>query len=184
MRISRKLVALIVTLLVGVGMIYGAFRVGVFIGAQWYSDHANDPWHMNNYYVVRAEQAYTWYGLVTLLLGGLFAGLTVPVFFLRRHYRKILMAALVTFFVSIALTGLGFNTLDWMLGCWYMVPQSQTVTLLPFNFLQLDRYTTVEFEPWNYYFFLLVLPMWIGGFLVGLSSSVITLVSSFIKRRN
>ena len=31
---SKKLIMLIATLLVGVGMIFGAFRVGVFIGAQ------------------------------------------------------------------------------------------------------------------------------------------------------
>ena len=164
-------------------MLYGSVQVGLFIGAQWFGEHANDPWHMNNYYVLRAEDAYVWYGMVMLALGGLFAGLVTPVFFLRRHFRKALLAAAVAFFVAIVLTGMSFNTLDWMLGCWYAVHGSQAVTFIPVHFLRLDCYTSLVIDPWDYYFFLFVVPMWISGFLVGLSSNVIALVSSFTKRR-
>jgi len=160
-------IALVSMLLVGVGLLFYSLYIGVMIGADWYGKDATFPWHMNNYIVMEGQYAYSIFGLATMAVGGLATGLAMAVFFTFTKTRKHILILLTVFFVAIATTGLGFNTLDFMLGCFYWTNMTYPA---PIQFL----FLTVDV--WNFYFFFFVVPLWASGFLIGLATSYFAFV--------
>ena len=159
----RGRIALWIMLIFGVILLFYSVSVGVMIGSDWFGNRASFPWHMNNYIVIEAKYAYSYFGLASLAIGGLATGLAASAFFAFAKSKKHRLALACSFFVAIILTGLGFNTLDFMLGCFYWTnmkyPPPVQVAVLGFV------------DVWNFYFFLFVVPLWLGGFIMGLASS-------------
>jgi hypothetical protein len=133
----------------------------VHIGAEWYTYKAADQWHMNNYFVIDAVYAYSFFGLAALALGGLFTGLAFSA--LRVHNKTIKQTLLqvASFFTAIVFTGLGFNTLNFMLGSFYWTnmqnPAPIAVPLLG------------SVDAWNFYFGFFLIPLYAGGLFAGLA---------------
>lgn len=159
-----KIPALILLIITGTLLLVYSVQVGCNIGSTWFGEQATFAWHMNNYIVLEAQYAYAFFGLATMALGGLATGMTTPIFFSSAKSRKHRIILVSIFFIAIALSGLGFNTLDFMLGCFYWTnmqyPPPVAVPVLG------------AVDVWNFYFFFFVVPLWLGGFLVGIASSL------------
>jgi hypothetical protein len=117
---------------------------------------------MNNYFVIDAKYAYSIFGLAALAVGGLFTGLAFSAFRVHRKTPKQTLLQVASFFAAIVLTGLGFNTLNFMLGSFYWTnmqyPPPVVVPILG------------SVDVWNFYFFLFIVPLWSGGLFLGLAT--------------
>jgi hypothetical protein len=133
------------------------------MGSEWFQEKSADQWHMNNYFVIDAKYAYCIFGLAALAIGGLSTGLTASVFLAHRKTMKQTLVEFGSFFSAILLTGLGFNTLNFMLGSFYWTnmqyPPPVAVPILG------------GVDVWNFYFFLFIIPLWAGGFFFGLAAT-------------
>lgn len=165
---SKRVAILTALLIIGAALIINSLSIGVNIGSVWFGEKATTLRRMNNYFFLEAQYAYAFFGLATMALGGLATGLALPAFFAFSKSQKHKAALLGSFFVAILLTGLGFNTLDFMLGYFYWTnmkyPPPVHVTVLGFV------------DVWNYYFFLFVVPLWLGGFFMSIATSYGTCV--------
>jgi len=162
-----KQIALIVALILGISLLCYSIYIGVMIGADWYGKDAEFQWHMNNYIVMDAKYAYSIFGLATMAIGGLTTGIAMSAFFSFNKTTKLALALMTTFFVAIVTSGLGFNTLDFMLGCFYWTNQTYPPPVQVWFF---------SVDVWNFYFFFFVVPLWLGGFLIGSASSYFSFV--------
>ena len=151
-------------LIVSVFLLWYSLNVGVMIGADWFGKDATFQWHMNNYIVMDARYAYSIFGLATMVIGGLATGLSMPAFFMVTKTTKHILCLIFAFFVAIVMTGLGFNTLDFMLGSFYWTNMQYPPPVQVIFFGNVDV--------WNFYFYFFVLPLWSSGFIMGLASSV------------
>lgn len=156
-------IALVVALILGVALLCYSLYIGVMIGADWYGPQATFQWHMNNYIVMDAKYAYSIFGLATMAVGGLATGLAMSSFFTFTKTKKHVLILMAAFFIAIATTGLGFNTLDFMLGNFYWTNMTYPPPV------QVAFFGSVDV--WNFYFFCFVVPLWLGGFLIGSASS-------------
>jgi hypothetical protein len=159
----RGRIAVCATILVSIAVLAYSLQVGVMIGADWFGKDATFQWHMNNYIVMDAKYAYIIFGLATLAVGGLATGLAMASFFTVTKTKKHIAILVAAFFVAIILTGLGFNTLDFMLGSFYWTNMQYPPPI------QVPFFGSVDV--WNFYFFFFVAPLWVGGFLMGLGAS-------------
>ena len=161
--IMRERIILCLMLSTGIAALAYGLYIGVMIGANWFGEDAQFQWHMNNYIVIDGVYAYSVFGLATLAIGGLATGIAMAAFFDVSKTKKHLILLASAFFVAIIMTGLGFNTLDFMLGSFYWTnmqyPPPVQVPLLG------------SVDIWNFYFYLFVAPLWTGGFIMGLSAS-------------
>lgn len=182
-RIMRGRIALWITLTISVIMLLYSLYIGVVIGADWYGKEATFLWHMNNYIVMEAQYAYSIFGLATLAIGGLATGFAMSSFLNFHRTPKHILLLVTAFFVAIIMTGLGFNTLDFMLGCFYWT----NMTYPPPVYIPLIGAVDV----WNFYFFFFVAPLWFSGFLMGISGSYYAFIyrskqsiATFITKKN
>jgi hypothetical protein len=149
-------------LVIAVGLLYYSVSLGVHIGAEWFTTKAADEWHMTNYFVIDANYAYIIFGLAALAVGGLFTGLAFSAFRVHHKTRRQTILQPISFFVAIGLSGLGFNTLNYMLGSFYWTnmqyPPPVSVPVIG------------SVDVWNFYFFFFIVPLWAGGLFVGLAA--------------
>ncbi len=176
-------IALGVALVVGVVLLVYSLYIGVMIGADWYGKDATFQWHMNNYIVMDAKYAYSLFGLGTMALGGLTTGLAMAAFFSFTKTTKHMLALIGAFFAAIVTSGLGFNTLDFMLGSFYWTNQTYPPPV------QVALFGPVDV--WNFYFFFFVVPLWLSGFLLASSASYTAFVyrprkaaAAYIAKKN
>jgi len=155
--------AVLLALTVGTLLMLCSLNIGFIIGSEWFGHNASFPWHMNNYIVIEAQYAYSYFGLAALAIGGLATGIAMTAFFKFIKSKRHRLALIVSFFVAIVLSGLGFNTLDFMLGNFYWT-NMQYPPPVQVAFLG-------SVDVWNYYFFFFVAPLWFGGLLMGLAMS-------------
>jgi hypothetical protein len=166
-----------------VALLWYGTSIGVHIGSEWFTYKAADEWHMNNYFVIDAKYAYCIFGLAALAVGGLFTGLAFSAFRVHHKTSKQTILQAVSFFVAIILSGLGFNTLNFMLGSFYWTnmqyPPPVSVPVIG------------SVDVWNFYFFFFIIPLWAGGLLVGLASMHYAFVyrpyraaSAYVLKRN
>ena len=152
----------------GILLLCYSLYIGTMIGADWYGKDATFQWHLNNYIVMDAQYAYTFFGLGALAIGGLATGIAMASFFTFNRTKKHILILVAAFFAAIGLSGLGFNTLDFMLGCFYWTnmayPPPVQVAIIG------------AVDVWNFYFFLFVVPMWLSGFLIGSVTSYATFI--------
>ncbi len=163
----KQTAALAAAAAIGVLLLCYSLNVGCAIGSVWFGEKASEPWHMNNYVVIPGQQAYICFGLSALAVGGLAAGLALPVFFAYPKSKKYLLMLAACFFTAIILTSLGFNTLDFMLGVFYWTNMTEPPPV------QVPLIGAVN--AWNYYFYLFVVPLWLSGFLLGNTASASSL---------
>lgn len=156
-------IALGLTLVLGVILLCYSINIGTMIGADWYGKDATFQWHMNNYVVMDAKYAYSIFGLAALATGGIATGIAMASFFTFTKTKKRILILVGAFFAAIGLSGLGFNTLDFMLGSFYWTNMTYPPPVQVFLLGTVDV--------WNFYFFLFVVPMWLGGFLIGSATS-------------
>lgn len=156
-------IALGLALVLSVVLLCYSLYIGVMIGADWYGKEATFQWHMNNYIVMDAKYAYSIFGLATMVIGGLATGVAMSSFFTHTKTRKHILILIIAFFVAILTTGLGFNTLDFMLGSFYWTNMTYPPPVQIFLLGSVDV--------WNFYFFLFVVPLWLSGFLMGGSAA-------------
>jgi hypothetical protein len=131
------------------------------IGEPLLTTRANDPWNMNNYFQVTVSQAYIYFAILPWVLSAALAAATMPAFFSTASVKK-RMLLVIPAFASLFLGALGFNTFDWMLGCFYFPnnhPAPAHVDWMLFSF---------NMDVWNFYFFMFLVPLFVGGFLLGL----------------
>ncbi len=174
--------ALAIVLILGVALLCYGIYIGVMIGADWYGKDATFQWHMNNYIVMDGQYAYSIFGLATMAIGGLATGVAILSFFSFHKTTKVALILMGAFFVAILTSGLGFNTLDFMLGCFYWTNQAYPPPV-QVGFFSVDV--------WNFYFFFFVVPLWLGGFIIGSASSYFSFVikprynaAAYIARKN
>jgi hypothetical protein len=161
-------IALCIALTLGAVLLIYSLYIGVMIGADWFGTHAHDPWHMNNYVVLDAQYAYIIFGLATMIVGGLATGVAMTSFLNYKRTKKTVLILLTAFIIAILMTGLGFNTLDFMLGCFYWTNQTYPPPVIVPLFGAVDV--------WNFYFFFFVVPLWVSGYMIGSSSAYFTFI--------
>ena len=159
----RGRVAVLLALSVGAVLMFCSLNIGFIIGSEWFGHNASFPWHMNNYIVIEAQYAYSYFGLAALAIGGLATGIAMTAFLTFIKSKKHRLALIISFFVAIVLSGLGFNTLDFMLGNFYWTNMNYPP---PIHIAFLGT-----IDVWNYYFFFFVAPLWFSGLLMGLAMS-------------
>ncbi len=174
--LRKRIAILIAAVSVGVILLFYSLNVGFTIGSVWFGEKATEPWHMNNYVIIDGQHAYAAFGLASLAFGGLATGLTLPVFSSKAKSRKYLLALAGFFFTAIILTGLGFNTLDFMLGIFYWTDMKEPPPV------QVPIIGSVN--AWNYYFYLFVIPLWFSGFLIGIAASIHTFFHTAQHKEN
>ncbi len=160
----RKSLALV--LAVGIVLSGFAFCMSWTYGQLWLVDEADAGWHLNNYIIVPCWVAYSvfgafflWFGCFLLgatLVGGMFHRL-----FAKSHWKKASSFLIAT----VVFVALGFNTLDYMCGWLYWnAGKSQPILLNFFGFFEF------YIDPWNFYFFGIIMPLAVSGFLLSFSA--------------
>jgi hypothetical protein len=168
-KLSRRTFLLTALAIVGVFLLMVSVNVGFTIGSEWFGANASEPWHMNNYFVIPAQSAFIYFGLATMAIGGLATGIAAPAFFSLNKSAKNRIVAVGAFFSAIIMTGLGFNTLDFMSGNFYWTNMQYPSPIhVP---------VVGSVDVWNYYFFFFVVPLWLGGFIVGIAASYYSFIS-------
>lgn len=155
MKIKITATHLLIIFFVGIFFTFVGFRSGIWLGSSWYTVKANQQWGMNTYYFLNAKDAYIFYGLISLWLGGLTAGIALPLIFLKRP-----LPSLIPFFFAIFLTTVGFNTLDWMLAGVIASEPGWEAWSLNLN---------VYLNSWNFYVLTTIFPLFLGGLFLGMS---------------
>jgi hypothetical protein len=116
---------------------------------------------MNNYIIVPGWFAYIFCAFLPWILGGFFFGIILPAFLStsRLHQQRYLLFFGV---LAVFLTTLGFNTFDFMLGCFYWTNQVDPPPVL------VDLlFTSFSVNAWDFYFYLFLVPLYFSGFLAG-----------------
>jgi hypothetical protein len=148
---------------IGIVLFLVSIHTALYVGAPWFDERANEQWRMNNYIIIPGVIAYVLCAFTPWFLGALFTGVSIPAFFSRSLIKK--QKYLFIFcMLAIGLTTLGFNTFDFMLGCFYWTfqvdPAPVIVDLVLFSF---------PVNAWNFYFFYFLVPLWASGFCIGFS---------------
>jgi hypothetical protein len=103
-----------------------------------------------------------------LILGGVLAGWAAAAMLNDRR-----RSALLLMLGAIVAAGVGFNTFDWMVS--YLVGSpGHRVNFSLWNF----GLPNVPIDGWNFYIFAMLIPLWLGSFLVSLP-----IFYSLIRRR-
>lgn len=156
---------LLIVFLIGLFFAYAGFSSAIWLGSAWYKEKALQKWSMNSYYWLNGKDAFVFYGLIPMWLGGMFSGLAIPVTFAKKP-----KTAVVLFFSAIIFTALGFNTLDWMLsGIYGLQPGWQAWVF------HLD----IQLEAWNFYILTAIVPLFVGGLFIGLPLACFAIYGNF-----
>jgi hypothetical protein len=158
--LKPKTIILLTLAIVGVVLLFFSLHSALYVGEPWFNERANEPWHLNNYIVVPGVVAFVCCALLAWFLGGFFFGLTIPAFFVqaRRKERFLLLSCVL----AVAFSTLGFNTSDFMLGCFYWTDMVEPAPVLVDLVL-----TSFYVNAWNFYFFCFLVPLYLSGFCLG-----------------
>jgi hypothetical protein len=152
---KRKI--LFVMFLIGIGLSIPASLGANWMGQRWTnSPDAATPWWLSPSISVTAKTAYNFFAVGLLILGGVLAGCAAAAI-LKGHRRPALFLMLGT----IVAGGIGFNTFDWMVS--YLVGSpGNRVTFTLWNW----GLPNVGIDGWNFYIFAMLIPLWLGSFLI------------------
>jgi uncharacterized membrane protein YciS (DUF1049 family) len=81
-------IALYIGFTLGIVLLIYSLFIGTMIGANWFGENAHDQWHMNNYFVIEGQYAYSIFGIATMIIGGLATGITMTAFLNYHKTRK------------------------------------------------------------------------------------------------
>ncbi|MEM2445432.1 MAG: hypothetical protein QW734_02095 [Candidatus Bathyarchaeia archaeon] len=152
---SKTLIVL--AFIIGAYLSYVGYVSATWLGYVWVEAKPEHPWWMNTYISVPAKIAFHIYGIISQWLGGLLTGAIVAMLYYNKHHKL----AIILIFFAIYFSALGFNTLDWMLSraSGSNVDWSLWVFGLP----------NIKLNSWDFYFYTVILPLFVGGFLIGLA---------------
>lgn len=149
-------------LLVGVVLLLVSIDTSFFVAEPWFNERAHDEWHMNNYIVVPGFIAFVFFSFLSWFLGAFFVAFTLPSFGKFAYSKRKWLIA--TFILGIFFSCLGFNTFDFMLGCFYWTngcePPPVMIDLMV---------TSFGVNAWNFYFFFYLVPLYASGICFGLA---------------
>jgi hypothetical protein len=153
-------ITLFVMFLVGVVLLVPALLGANWMGQRWTSSpDAATPWWLSPSVSVTAKTAYRFFAVGLLMLGGVLGGCAAAAMLKDRR-----RSALFLMLGAIVAAGVGFNTFDWMVS--YLVGSpGHLVTFTLWNF----GLPNVPIDGWNFYIFAMLIPLWLGSFLVSLS---------------
>lgn len=161
--LNRKSLGLVLLALFGLVLLFLSVHTALYVGETWFTDRAYESWHLNNYIVVPGWFAYVFGAFVPTFLAGLFMAVCVPAFF-SRSLLKEQKYLFVFFLLAVGCGALGFNTFDYMLGCFYWTngvdPSPVLVDMI---------FTSFSLNAWNFYFFWFLVPLGLSGFCIGAS---------------
>jgi hypothetical protein len=153
-------VALFVMFVVGVALFVPALLGANWMGQRWTnSPDAATPWWLNPSVSVTAKTAYSFFAVGLLILGGVLAGWAAAAMLNDRR-----RSALILMLGAIVAAGIGFNTFDWMVSYLVGTPGHLVIFTL-WNF----GLPSVPIDGWNFYIFAMLIPLWLGSFLISLS---------------
>jgi len=160
-------------LTIGFILLFISWQTAYYVGTPWFHERAAEPWHMNNYFVVPGLVAYIGFAFFPWLLGGFCFGLiTTYLLTLKRVTQKRATLLITLIALATGFTALGFNTFDFMLGCFYwtnhMAPPPIPVDL---------GFVLFSMDAWNFYFFCFLLPLWLSGFCLGAATTLLQRIS-------
>ena len=153
-------IGLVVRFIIGVGIFVPAWLGAMWMGQRWTnSPDSTLPWWLNPSISVSAKIAYNFFAVGLLILGGVLAGwAAAAVLNGRRRSSLLLMLG------AIVAAGVGFNTFDWMVS--YLVGSpGHLVTFSLWNW----GLPNVPIDGWNFYIFAMLIPLWLGSFLISIS---------------
>jgi hypothetical protein len=147
---QKRWYAAIPLLFVGLVLTTRGYAGAMWLGDKYiFQDQQNSTWLMNPSLPFPAREAYTWFAVDALILGGFFIGLAIAL--IEFKYAR---AGIVAIFPGVILSALGFNTFDWMQGA----PSLTTVWNFWLN--------NVVIKGWDFYLLCVLAPLFIGGVLV------------------
>lgn len=147
----------ILLLFTGIVVSIIGFETTFWLGSGWITEKSTLPWGLNTYIRIPAHIAYAYCGVLSVWLSGLFTGFLVGLV-LRKVYTK---TVLLPLFPAIIFSALGFNTMDWMLAHVIASEKEWQAWVI--------WQPNLRLESWNFYFFLGITPLFIGGMLISLS---------------
>lgn len=165
MTLQRKTWIALALLALGALLLFFSVHSAFYVGAPWFNERASEAWHMNNYFIVPGLVAFIGFAFVPWLFGGVLIGVFVPaVYCLRGKGRRWLIV------LALAMSGLialGFNTFDFMLGCFYWTNMTEPAPVL------VDLvFCAFYMNAWDFYFFGFLVPLLAGGFCFGASGAL------------
>jgi len=163
-----KIIILPLIASIAVSLTFIGFASGSWLGEEWTKTNPKVPWGLNTYLKINARAAYLYCGILSLWLGGFLSGVTASLIFAK----KLPYLAVATQIAGVSLSALGFNTLDWMLSRIISGASEWTAWVIGLN---------TQLCAWDFYFYLCVAPLFIGGFLFGLLAF---LVIDFLHKKS
>jgi hypothetical protein len=160
---QRKTLAALILAITGLILLFFNIHTALYVGDVFFNERAHVDWHVNNYFIVPSFVAYIGFAFTPLLVGSFFAGVTMLAFFTKLTQRKTALF-IGCFFTAIAMSALGFNTFDWMLGCFYWPNGADATVIVDLMF------ASFPMNAWNFYFFCFIVPLWASGFMLGLAA--------------
>lgn len=157
MHTSTYKLLMLLFFIVGCYLTYIGYVTSTWLGYVWVEEKPYTLWSMNTYISVPAYVAFQLCGVWSLWVGGLLVGALTQLLYHGHH----LKTAIIFTFAAIFFVSLGFNTLDWMLSR----ASSSREHWAPW----MVGIENVEIESWNFYFLFVILPLFFGGFLVGVA---------------
>lgn len=156
-----KNIILLALAIVGVVLLFFSLHSALYVGEPWFNERAFEEWHLNNYIIVPGWFAYVFCSFIPWFLGGFFFGVIIPAFLShsRLHKQKYLLVFAI---LALGLTALGFNTFDFMLGCFYWTEMVDPAPVIV-NLLVASFYVNA----WDFYFFCFLVPLYLSGFCLG-----------------
>jgi len=151
---------------VGFVLLFIGYSGAAWMGAKWLTgEKAGNVWWMNPHFSVPAPLAIICFAILPLLIGGVLAGIALPLMFFRA--KKGPLYAAILFFIILALTALGFNTFDYALA--WDAGAGGELKLFSLWSVGLPG---LQIPAWYFYFFFIIMPLWAGGFLIGLACTL------------
>jgi hypothetical protein len=136
---------------------YVGYTSATWLGYVWTDTKADYPWSMSTYIFIPAYIALQLYGIWSLWLGGLLSGVLTQLLYHSSH----LKIAIIFVLGAVFFTGLGFNTLDWMLSRAHGSNEHWNPWMLGIQNIYIDS--------WTFYILFAIMPLFFGGFLIGLA---------------
>jgi hypothetical protein len=136
---------------------YIGYVTSVWLGYVWTDSLADYPWGFSSYIFVPAKISLQLYGIWSLWAGGLLAGVLTQLLYHGSH----LKIAIVFMLGAVFFASLGFNTLDWMLARAFGTNEQWSPWMIGL--------TNVTFDSWTFYILFSILPLFFGGYLIGLA---------------
>jgi hypothetical protein len=158
---KKQVLLLVMSVFGGIFLVVRGIGGADWLGTAWLGPKANEQWWLTPYLSVSAADAYNYFAILFMVLGGLCAGITVTMIF-KRHPRIAVFMLLFT----LVFTVISFNTFD------YMVAYATGSTSATLTFYPMWNFNSgIVIDGWDFYVFCVVIPLFVGAMLLTLPIS-------------